>query len=78
MQKKSICLALMPEMKRPQKVTLIFLSFGGKDFKLTMIFSLAEELREAFQKEVDVFEIHEVNRESTFFDTIMRERLLVA
>ena len=43
-----------------------------------MIFSLAEELREAFQKEVDVFEIHEVNRESTFFDTIMRERLLVA
>ena len=40
--------------------------------------ALAEELREAFQKEVDVFEIHEVNRESTFFDTIMRERLLVA
>ena len=57
---------------------LDFLVFGGKDFKLTMIFSLAEELREAFQKEVDVFEIHEVNRESTFFDTIMRERLLVA
>ena len=35
-------------------------------------------LTKAFQKEVDVFEIHEVNRESTFFDTIMRERLLVA
>lgn len=57
---------------------LDFLVFGGTDFKLTMIFSLAEDLREAFQKEVDVFEIHEVNKESVFFDTIMKERLLVA
>lgn len=57
---------------------LDFLVFGGKNFRLTMIFSLAEELREAFQKEVDVFEIHEVNQESLFFDTIMKERLLVA
>ena len=57
---------------------LDFLVFGGKSFKLTMIFSLAEELREPFQKEVDVFEIHEVNRDSEFYDTIMKERLLVA
>lgn len=57
---------------------LDFLVFGGKDFRLTMIFSLAEELREAFQKEVDVFEIHEVNRNSAFYDAIMKERLLVA
>ena len=57
---------------------LDFLVFGGENFKLTLIFSLAEELREAFQKNVDVFEIHEVNQQSVFFDTIMKERLLVA
>lgn len=57
---------------------LDFLVFGGENFKLTMIFSLAEELREAFQKEVDVFEIHEINQESIFYDTIMKERLFVA
>ena len=57
---------------------LDFLVFGGENFKLTLIFSLAEELREAFQKNVDVFEIHEVNQQSVFYDTIMKERLLVA
>jgi len=30
------------------------------------------------QKEIDVFEIHEVNRDSTFYETIMRERVKVA
>lgn len=54
---------------------LDFLVFGGKSFKLTMIF---EELREAFQKEVDVFEIHEVNTDSAFYSSIMKERLIVA
>ena len=57
---------------------LDFLVFGGENFKLPLIFSLAEELREAFQKNVDVFEIHEVNQQSVFYDTIMKERLLVA
>lgn len=57
---------------------LDFLVFGGENFKLTLIFSMAEELREAFQKNVDVFEIHEVNQKSVFYDTIMKERLLVA
>ena len=57
---------------------LDFLVFGGDTFKKTLIFSLAEELREAFEKAVDVFEIHEVNQDSTFYDTIMKERRLVA
>lgn len=57
---------------------LDFLVFGGDSFKKTLIFALAEELREAFQKSVDVFEIHEVNQDSTFYDMIMRERRLVA
>ncbi|MCD8130349.1 MAG: nucleotidyltransferase domain-containing protein [Lachnospiraceae bacterium] len=57
---------------------LDFLVFGGNKFKLTMIFALAEDLRESFKKEVDVFEIHEVNRESAFYQNIMKERVLVA
>ena len=57
---------------------LDFLVYGGDNFKLTMIFALAEELREVLNKKVDVFEIHEINQESEFYNTIMKERLLVA
>lgn len=57
---------------------LDFLVFGGDNFKLTKIFALAEEFRQSFQKQVDVFEIHEVNVESNFYNTIMKERLSVA
>ncbi|MCD7769273.1 MAG: nucleotidyltransferase domain-containing protein [Oscillospiraceae bacterium] len=57
---------------------LDFLVFGGDGFKLTMIFAFAEDLREAFGRAVDVFEIHEVNQDSDFYQTIMKERLLVA
>lgn len=57
---------------------LDFLVYGGKDFKLTWIFSFAEELREALKKDVDVFEIHEINQESEFYRTIMKEKVLVA
>ncbi len=56
---------------------LDFLVYGGVSFKLTMIFSLAEELREVMSKDVDVFEIHEINKDSDFYDKIMKERLLV-
>ena len=57
---------------------LDFLVYGGDSFKLTMIFAFAEELREVLNKNVDVFEIHEINQESEFYNTIMKERLLVA
>ncbi|MCI8816028.1 MAG: nucleotidyltransferase domain-containing protein [Angelakisella sp.] len=57
---------------------LDFLVFGGENFKPTMIFSLAEELREVLKKDVDVFEITEINKDSDFYRTIMKERLLVA
>lgn len=61
-----------------EKSDLDFLVFGGENFKLTMIFSLAEELRDVLKKDVDVFEINEINRDSDFYHTIMKERLLVA
>ncbi len=57
---------------------LDFLVFGGEEFKATDIFALAEELRSAFEKDVDVFEIREVNQDSAFYGAIMKERLLVA
>lgn len=57
---------------------LDFLVYGGEHFKLTMIFAFAEELREALKKDVDVFEINEINLNSDFYHTIMNERMLVA
>jgi len=57
---------------------LDFLVFGGDKFKLTNIFALAEDLRIAFQRQVDVFEISEINTDSDFYLTIMSERLNVA
>ena len=55
-----------------------FLVFGGENFRHTLIFSLAEDLREVLKKDVDVFEISEINQESDFYHTVMKERLLVA
>ncbi len=57
---------------------LDFLVFGGDNFKLTNILALGEDLREVLQKKVDIFEIHEVNQDSEFYRTIMREKVLVA
>lgn len=57
---------------------LDFLVFGGDNFKLTNIFALAEDLRVAFQRQVDVFEISEINTGSEFYSTVMNERLHVA
>ncbi|MBR5420779.1 MAG: nucleotidyltransferase domain-containing protein [Lachnospiraceae bacterium] len=61
-----------------QDSDLDFLVEGGDQFRLTMIFAFAEELRKALNKDVDVFEIHEVNQNSDFYKNIMKERLLVA
>lgn len=57
---------------------LDFLVFGGENFKLTMIFALAEELQNVLKKDVDVFEISEINKDSDFYHTIMKERVFVA
>ena len=42
------------------------------------ILSLGEELQEFLQKKVDIFEIREVNPDSDFYHTIMKEKVLVA
>lgn len=56
---------------------LDFLVYGGNSFKKTLIFTFAEDLRKAFNRAVDVFEIHEINQDSQFYETIMNERKLV-
>lgn len=55
-----------------------FLVYGGDNFKLTSIFAFSEELRRAFMKDVDVFEIHELNQDSEFYKNVMKEKVLVA
>jgi len=57
---------------------LDFLVFGGEHFKLTRILSLAGELRKLFQKDVDAFEIREINVDTPFYRTVMKEKVLVA
>lgn len=56
---------------------LDFLVIGGDKFKLTNVLALGEELREASQKNVDIFEIHEINQDSELYKTIMQDRILI-
>lgn len=55
-----------------------FLVLGGKNFKLTSIFAFAEELRTIINKKIDVFEISEINKDSAFYHTIMKEKVKLA
>ena len=55
-----------------------FLVCGGDEFRLVNIFAFAEELRKMLGKPIDAFEINEINEDSDFYRTIMKERRLVA
>lgn len=57
---------------------LDLLVFGGDDFRLPYVLALGEELRELLQMKVDIFEIREINENSDFYRTIMKEKVLVA
>lgn len=57
---------------------LDFLVFGGSNFKRSLVYALGEDLRAAFDKDVDIFEIHEVNENSDFYNEVMKERKQVA
>lgn len=54
------------------------LVFGGANFKPANIFALAEDIRKILDKEVDMFEINEINIGSEFYERVMDERVLVA
>lgn len=57
----------------PKKAIWIFGIWRGSNFTLTNIFDLAEDLRDEFNKPVDVFEKHGVNTESQFFYAIIKK-----
>ena len=55
-----------------------FLVVGGNGFKPTSVFAFSEELRVAFKKGMDVFEISEINADSTLYQKIMEARIRVS
>ena len=52
--------------------------YGGAHFKKTNIFAFAEELRQKTGKEVDAFEISELEQGTPFYDAVMREGIRIA
>jgi predicted nucleotidyltransferase len=51
---------------------------GGANFRPRDIFAFGEELRQRTQKDVDAFEIREVNTGTPFYESIMREGVRIA
>ena len=52
--------------------------FGGEHFRKTNIFSFAEDLRELTGKNVDAFEISEINLGTPLYENMMREGVRIA
>ncbi|MDO4620092.1 MAG: nucleotidyltransferase domain-containing protein [Lachnospiraceae bacterium] len=57
---------------------LDFFIIGKPDFKLSQTLAFAEDLREAFHKDVDVFEIREIIPNTEFSRNLMKDRRRVA
>lgn len=51
---------------------------GGEKFHDTDIFAFGEDLRELTQKSVDAFEIREINKNTEFYNNILREGVQIA
>ena len=52
--------------------------FGGRNFKKSNIFAFAEELRQMTGKDVDAFEICEVDPQTPFYQSVMEEGIRIA
>ena len=50
---------------------------GGKDFDLTDVLCIAEELHCVLGQPVDVYELREINSQSAFYDTILAEGMQI-
>ncbi len=51
---------------------------GGANFRARDIFAFGEELRLLTQKNVDAFEIREVNKNTEFYNSVLREGVRIA
>mgnify|MGYP002621412505 CR=1 FL=1 len=56
---------------------LDILVYGGERFRPVSIFSFAEELRRKTNKNVDAFEISEINKDSDFYKEIVKESRII-
>lgn len=52
--------------------------FGGARFKKSNIFAFAEDLRTLTGKNVDAFEISELNQSSQIYNNVIREGIKIA
>lgn len=52
--------------------------FGGKNFKKSNIFAFSEDLREMIGKNVDAFEICEVDTDSLLYKKIISESIKIS
>ena len=52
--------------------------YGGEHFKKTNIFAFAEDLRQQTGKDVDAFEISEIEQGTPFYNAVMREGIRIA
>ena len=51
---------------------------GGANFRARDIFSFGEELRQLTHKNVDAFELRELNVGTPFYETVMQEGVRIA
>lgn len=51
---------------------------GGANFRARDIFSFGEELRQLTHKDVDAFELRELNVGTPFYETVMQEGVRIA
>ena len=51
--------------------------FGGNNFEMTDIFSISDDVNRHFKKPVDIYEISEINKNTSLYSSIMREGVLV-
>lgn len=52
--------------------------FGGDNFRTTDIFSFIQELSKTLGKQVDGYEICEVNKGTPFYNNVMKEGVKIA
>lgn len=57
---------------------LDFLVCGGIEFIPVTIFDMGADLREAFNRSVDIYELRELNEGSEFYNNVMSERVQIA
>lgn len=75
---KAILFGSYARKEADEKSDIDLMIVGGPAFDPTDVFSLAEDLHRRTGKSVDVYEQCEINQESDFYQTILREGVSIA